>query len=299
MNYFFKQPMIRLASIACMLATLSSFHRIVSADEPSNQSTAEKPTKNLILPGESFVVEGHPAFIFPSLGKKDRNVSSEVTKPWILYAPTLAAYPDEAERWMHEQFTAAGVAVAGIDSGESYGSPAGIRCTEQLHAEMVKRGYSKKPCAFGRSRGGLWASAWAIAHPELCAGIAGIYPVYDWRTYPGADKAAAAYGLSQEQLLSKVDELCPIERMTVAAKAGIPVFIIHGDADTTVPLDRNSAELKKRYESVGAGKLVELEVVKGQGHNLWEGFFRSTKLVAFAIAQAKAGAAEPVLIQGK
>ena len=123
-----------------------------------------------------------------------------------------------------------------INSGESYGSPAGIRCTEQLHAEMVKRGYSKKPCAFGRSRGGLWASAWAIAHPELCAGIAGIYPVYDWRTCPGADKAAAAYGLSQEQLVSKVDELCPIERMTVAAKAGIPVFIIHGDADTKVTM---------------------------------------------------------------
>ena len=176
-----------------------------------------------------------------TLGKelvsKDRNVRPKPPQTiWILYGPTLAAYPDEAERWMHEQFTAAGVAVAGIDSGESYGSPAGIRCTEQLHAEMVKRGYSKKPCAFGRSRGGLWASAWAIAHPELCAGIAGIYPVYDWRTYPGAEKAAAAYGLSQEQLLSKVDELCPIERITVAARDGIAVFIIHGDADTTVTM---------------------------------------------------------------
>ncbi len=299
MNYFFRQLVNRLAFIAFMLATLWSFHRIVSADEPSNQSTAEKPVKNLILPGESFVIEGYSAFIFPSVETKEHNTASEKSKPWILYAPTLAAYPDEAERWMHEQFTAAGVAVAGIDSGESYGSPAGIRCTERLHAEMVKRGYSKKTCAFGRSRGGLWASAWAIAHPELCAGIAGIYPVYDWRTYPGAESAAVAYGLSQEQLLSKVDELCPIERITVAARAGIPVFIIHGDADTVVPLDRNSAELKKRYESVGAGKLVELEVVKGQGHNFWEGFFRSTKLVAFAIAQAKAGAAEPVAIQSK
>ena len=299
MNYFFKQPVNRLACIAFILATLWSFHCIVSADEPSNQSTAEKPVKNLILPGDSFVIEGHPAFIFPSMETKEHNTASEKSKPWILYAPTLAAYPDEAERWMHEQFTAAGVAVAGIDSGESYGSPAGIRCTERLHAEMLKRGYSKKPCAFGRSRGGLWASAWAIAHPELCAGIAGIYPVYDWRTYPGAESAAVAYGLSQEQLLSKVGELCPIERITVATRAGIPVFIINGDDDTVVPLDRNSAELKKRYESVGAGKLVELEVVKGQGHNFWEGFFRSTKLVAFAIAQAKAGAAEPVAIQSK
>lgn len=282
-----------------MLATLWSFHRIVSADEPSNQSTAEKPVKNLILPGESFVIEGHSAFIFPSVEKGEHNASSGITKPWILYAPTLAAYPDEAERWMHEQFTAAGVAVAGIDSGESYGSPAGIRCTERLHAEMVERGYSKKPCAFGRSRGGLWASAWAIAHPELCAGIAGIYPVYDWRTYPGAESAAVAYGLSQEQLLSKVDELCPIERITVAARAGIPVFIIHGDADTVVPLDRNSAELKKRYESVGRRKARGTGSREGTGAQFLGRVFRSTRLVAFAIAQAKAGAAEPVAIQSK
>ena len=113
MNYFFKQPVNRLAFIAFMLATLWSFHRIVSADEPSNQSTAEKPVKNLILPGESFVIEGHSAFIFPPRETKEHNAVSEKSKPWILYAPTLAAYPDEAERWMHEQFTAAGVAVAG------------------------------------------------------------------------------------------------------------------------------------------------------------------------------------------
>lgn len=53
-----------------------------------------------------------------TLGKelvsKDRNVRPSAPQTiWILYGPTLAAYPDEAERWMHEQFTNAGVAVAG------------------------------------------------------------------------------------------------------------------------------------------------------------------------------------------
>ena len=48
-------------------------------------------------------------------------------QPWIFYAPTLPSYPDAAERWMHEQFLAAGVAVAGVDVGEAYGSPTSHR----------------------------------------------------------------------------------------------------------------------------------------------------------------------------
>ena len=242
--------------------------------------------KNLILPGEVFEVAGRTAFLFTPAA--DAAVPAE-SKPWILYAPTLAAYPDAAERWMHEQFTKAGVAVAGVDTGESYGSPTGVAAAEALHAEMVRRGYSKQPALLGRSRGGLWASAWAIAHPDLTAGIGGIYPVYDWRTYPGLEKAAPAYGLPPAELAAKAAELCPIERIAVAAKAGVPVCIIHGDDDKVVPLEPNSLRLKQTYEAVGKGDLVNLIVAKGQGHNFWEGFFRCQELVDFLIARAKAG----------
>lgn len=243
-------------------------------------------SKNLILPGEVFEVAGRTAFLFTPAA--DAAVPAE-SKPWILYAPTLAAYPDAAERWMHEQFTKAGVAVAGVDTGESYGSPAGVAAAEALHAEMVRRGYSKQPALLGRSRGGLWASAWAIAHPDLTAGIGGIYPVYDWRTYPGLEKAAPAYGLPPAELAAKAAELCPIERIAVAANAGVPVCIIHGDDDKVVPLEPNSLRLKQTYEAVGKGDLVNLIVAKGQGHNFWEGFFRCQELVDFLIARAKAG----------
>ena len=242
--------------------------------------------KNLILPGEVFEVAGRTAFLFTPAA--DTAVPAE-SKPWILYAPTLPAYPDAAERWMHERFTQAGVAVAGIDTGESYGSPAGVAAAEALHAEMVRRGYSKQPALLGRSRGGLWASAWAIAHPDLTAGIGGIYPVYDWRTYPGLEKAAPAYGLPPAELAAKAAELCPIERIAVAAKAGVPVCIIHGDDDKVVPLEPNSLRLKQTYEAAGKGDLVNLIVAKGQGHNFWEGFFRCQELVDFLIARAKAG----------
>ena len=273
-----RRPLGRSAAGLVALLAALSFTAIAAAADP--------PRKQLILPGEVFEVAGRTAFLFTPAA--DAAVPAE-SKPWILYAPTLPAYPDAAERWMHEQFTKAGVAVAGVDTGESYGSPAGVAAAEALHAEMVHRGYSKQPALLGRSRGGLWASAWAIAHPELTTGLGGIYPVYDWRTYPGLEKAAPAYGLTPAELAAKTAELCPIERIAVAAKAGVPVCIIHGDDDKVVPLEPNSLRLKQTYEAAGKGELVTLIVAEGQGHSFWEGFFRCQELVDFLIARAKTG----------
>ena len=153
------------------------------ADEPASVS---QPVKKLILPGESFLLAGRPAFILlPPEAKRQK------PQPWIMYAPTLPAYPDSHEKWMHEQFLDAGVAVAGIDAGEAYGSPHGQKLMTALYDELTgNRGFAARPCFLGRSRGGLWISSWAIANSEKVAGIAGIYPVFDLRTYPGVARAA-------------------------------------------------------------------------------------------------------------
>lgn len=125
------------------------------------------------------------------------------------------------------------------------------------------------------------------------AGIAGIYPVFDVRTYPGLATAATAFGLNADELQAKLVEHNPIERVAVLAKAKVPVFIIHGNEDNVVPLKENSAELAARYEALGAKEAVTLVVAKGQGHNFWEGFFRCTELIEFAINRARSGAAIP------
>jgi len=243
--------------------------------------------KKLILPGEAFLLRDRPAFIFWPPEKERRQ-----PQPWILYAPTLAGYPDAHEKWMHEQFLAAGVAVAGIDVGESYGSSRGRELFSALYEELTKsRGFAKRPCLLGRSRGGLWVTSWACDHVDQVAGIAGIYPVFDLRTYPGLAKAAPAYGLTADELTAKLGEHNPIERVGILAKAKVPVFIIHGDDDKVVPVKENSAELLARYESALAQDVVTLVVAKGQGHNFWEGFFRCPQLVEFAIDRALKGAA--------
>ena len=192
---------------------------------------------------------------------------------------------------MHEQFLAAGVAVAGVDVGEGYGSPKSHLIFDALYRELTeRRGFAKKPCLFGRSRGGLWVSSWAIANPARVAGIAGIYPVFDFRTYPGITNAAPAYGLTPAELTTRADELNPIARIDALAGARVPALLIHGDADKVVPLKENSAEFVRRYQGAGGESLVKLLILEGQGHNMFEGFFHSQEWVDFAITRARAGA---------
>jgi dipeptidyl aminopeptidase/acylaminoacyl peptidase len=244
-----------------------------------------KPVKELILPGESFLVADRPAFVLLPPEKKRTK-----PQPWILYAPTLPGLPDNHEKWMHERFLAAGVAVAGIDIGEAYGSPKGRELFTALYRELTtRRGFAPRPCLLGRSRGGLWVTSWAADNPDKVAGLAGIYPVFDLRSYPGLAKAAPAYGLTAREMQAHLDKLNPISRVGILAKARIPVLLIHGDEDRVVPLKENSAAFVARYKAEGAKEKVKLIIAKGQGHNYWEGFFRCRELIDFAVARAKAG----------
>lgn len=259
-----------------------------TADDAARQASAGQNTevvKQLILPGDAFLVAGRPAFIlWPEASLR------RTPQPWVFYAPTLPAYPDVHEKWMHEQFLAAGIAVAGVDAGEAYGSPASTALFDQFYDHVTReRGLAARPCLLGRSRGGLWVTAWACDHPERFTGLAGIYPVFDFTTYPGLEKAAVAYGLSAEELQRQQPQLNPIERMPALAKARLPALFIHGDQDQVVPLPQNSARFAQTYRDAGAEQAVRLIVAEGQGHNFWEGFFRCQPLVDFVIARARAG----------
>lgn len=274
-------PKIIIQSVIVFAATLGSTTAL-----HAQNSTPGKPVKQLILPGESFLVDDRPAFIlWPDASKRQQ------PQPWVWYAPTLRGLPDKHEKWMHEQFLAAGIAVAGIDIGESFGSPQGQSQFTSLYNELTQnRGFAPKPCMLGRSRGGLMVSSWAIANPDKIAGLAGIYPVFDLRAYPSVKRAAPAYGLTSEQLTSQLDTLNPIARVHVLATSAIPVCLIHGNVDTVVPLESNSQALVDAYEQSGVKPLATLVVPDGQGHNFWPGFFRCEELIQFVIERSQAGA---------
>ena len=232
-------------------------------------------------PGEEFTVDGHRAFVLrPSAAHPG------VAQPWVWYAPTLPGLPAPEENWMFQRFLAAGLAIAGIDVGESFGSPRGRTLFTALHRHLTaKHRFSQKPCLLARSRGGLMLYNWAVEHPDSVACIAGIYPVCNLASYPGLAKACGAYDLTEHELAAHLAKHNPIDRLAPLAQARVPILHLHGDKDEIVPLDRNSAVLAERYRQHGGE--MQLIVFPGQGHNYWTGWFQSPELVDFVITHAR------------
>lgn len=248
-------------------------------DAQTNESNP--PEKKLPMPGEVFRVEGRIAFVIPG-----ETLRSDRATPWVWYAPTLPNLPGAEERWMFERFTKAGLAIAGIDVGESYGSPDGRKLYSALHRELTeKRNFSQKPVLFGRSRGGLMTLGWAAENADKVGGFAGVYPVCNIESYPGVAKASGPYQLTPQELAAHLPEHNPIDRLNALAKAKVPLFAIHGDSDKVVPLEANSGEVRKRYQALGGE--MQLIIPAGQGHNMWSGFFQCQELVDFVIANAR------------
>ena len=227
---------------------------------------------------EDIIVDGRPGFLL-----FDPLAHIAGPRSWLWYAPTLAdLHPGLLHAWMFQQFLANGMATAGIDVGESCGNPAGTVVFSAFYNKLVKEHrLSKKACLMPQSRGGLMLYNWAAEHPDDVACIVGIYVVCDMRSYPGIQVAAPTYGMKPAELESHLAEHNPIERLASLAKAKVPILHIHGDTDTTVPLERNSGELARRYQSLGGS--MELIVVPGGGHIESEDYFQCPRLVDFVL----------------
>ena len=85
---------------------------------------------------QAIEVDGHKAFVI--LPEKDKIKPGRPT-PWVFYAPTFhnKLPSDRDEGWMMRNFLDQGIAIAGVDVGESYGSPAGQKIYSKLHGHLV------------------------------------------------------------------------------------------------------------------------------------------------------------------
>jgi pimeloyl-ACP methyl ester carboxylesterase len=265
--------LLRLGILSSLLLTL-----------PSLRATNAAPVKILPIAGETFLVDDLTAFVIPAKTK----AASEGRTPWVWYAPTLQGLPDQEEQWLFTRLTEAGIAIAGVDVGESFGSPEGRAGFSALYEELTeRRGFALRPVLLGRSRGGLMTLSWAAENPDKVAAFAGIYPVCNLVSYPGLAKAAPAYGLTAAQLEAALAEHNPIDRLAPLARARIPLLMIHGDIDTLVPLEDNSLEVRTRYFALGGQ--CRVIIARGQGHNRWAGFFQNEELTDFVIRHARPG----------
>jgi hypothetical protein len=233
--------------------------------------------KQLSCTVDFFDVDGCHAFLIRPKG--DVSISP---MPWVWYAPVIG-HPNTSHAWMLKQWLEKGIGMAGVDVAESCGSPQGRKVYTALWQTLTGRyKMSDKPCLLPQSRGGLMLYNWAAENPTRVACIAGIYTVCDLRSYPGLLQASSTYGLSAAELEAHLAEHNPIDRLSPLAKAGVPIFHVHGDADKIVPLEKNSGELARRYRALGGQ--VQLIVIPGKGHEVCDEFFHCQKLVDFVVA---------------
>lgn len=230
---------------------------------------------NAVGPNQ-FYLDGRSAVLH-------RPASPAGGRPWVMYAPRLSeSAPDET--FYLTALAAAGIHVAAVNVGESYGAPYGRAIFQRLYEEMRFIGLKATCLVMVRSRGGLMGYNWAIEHPTLVTAIAGIYPVGDMASYPGLASVDLhrAYAMTQAELTAVYPQHNPIGRLAGLAAAGVKIYHVHGDADAVVPLAANSQVVKTQYD--GLSGTMTLEIIAGGGHDLNVAYFENTAFRDFMLA---------------
>jgi hypothetical protein len=255
--------------------------RIISVLVLSVLATAAHADERLPKSAETFEINGHKAFLYAApKPAKD--------KPWMWYAPTLKGVSIVQRKAYFESFLHGGISIAGFDLGEVRGSPASTAQFTLFYDEMVKRGWSTKPILLGQSRGGLMMLAWAVRNPKQTGAFVGIYPVCNLANWPmkNLPVTLADYNLTEAELRARMSEFNPLDHLDGLLASKVPMFVVHGDADRTVPYDQNTGLLKERYEAGGGAITVKL--IPGEGHAVSPSYFECGELIDFVLKQAEA-----------
>lgn len=269
------RPAVLAVLIAVLVCCSGPHDRVGDTEIPDNIGRTD-----FILPNPTGAYNN--AFIYqPS--------SHASGKPWVMYSPTLPGLPAGSLEvdFYFAQWLAVGIAQAGVDAGEFYGAPRGLAAMSRLYDAMVAAGFSPTPLLFCRSRGGLMSYNWAAENPTRVSGIAGIFPVADMASYPGLASAALqfAWQMNQAQLTAAQPSIDPINRLAPIAAANVPIYLVHGDTDMTVPIEENSQIVHDRYIDLGGS--ITLEIIPGKGHDSDPAFFDNQALANFVIQNAK------------
>lgn len=190
--------------------------------------------------------------------------------PWVWRAEFFGAFA-QADEAMAQR----GWHVAYVRLSDRYGCPSAVEDMERFRAMMVREyGLYEKPAIFGFSRGGLYTVNYALAYPQNTGKIYIDAPVLDIRSWPGGkgkglgseacwQECMACYGLTEET--AKGFDRNPLDRAEELAKTGIPVIMVAGGADETVPYDENGEPFVKRFRA--AGGVIEEYVKPECGHH--------------------------------
>lgn len=206
---------------------------------------------------QDFEVAGHACLLISPATPAKGN-------PWIWRTEFFGVEPQTEIALLK-----AGWHVAFMNARDLYGAPPAMRLFEAFHRELVEHhGLNQKAVLEGLSRGGLYAYNFAVAHPDWVSGLYLDAPVLNIWSWPspankGLWKAClAAYGLTEDTAKSWRG---PLDHVPELVQNGIPIMLVCGDADKTVPYPENGAILVERYRAAQGN--IKLILKPGADHH--------------------------------
>lgn len=229
-----------------------------------------------------FVIEGHKAYVV--LPKKQAPGNPWY---WPTEFPTASANDDLV-------LLEKGWTIAHVDMTNLYGGPEAMRIMDAFYAEMTgTHGMSTKPVLKGISRGGLFAFNYAAKHPDRVAAVYGDNPVCDFTSWPAGKGTGKGAPRDWERFIKVYDfkdepeaiasTASPIHNLEPLAKAKIPILIVAGDRDRTVPFTENGGVVEQRYKALGG--TVQVILKPGVDHHP-HGLKDPTPIVEFMLKHA-------------
>jgi pimeloyl-ACP methyl ester carboxylesterase len=176
--------------------------------------------------------------------------------PWIWRTEFFGHEPQADLALLGKGFHA-----AYMDVQNMYGAPVAMGHMDAFYTYLTsQRGLAPKVTLEGFSRGGLFAFNWAAKNPEKVACIYADAPVCDFKSWPGGkgrgkgssadwDLLKKVYGFSEDDAMRY--PLNPVDNLKPLAAAKIPLLLVCGEADTTVPIEENGRLVQKRYRQLG------------------------------------------------
>lgn len=200
---------------------------------------------------------GYRRLDFPFEGKTATLVFPEKPapgRPWAEYTEYFGAFPDTALALLTR-----GYHLAGVENRHRWGCEEDYQRKRALTLYLREEyGLAAKSVFLGMSCGGLIAVQTAARYPDLVAALYLDAPVLNLLSCPLAmgeakldvmlrDECLAALGMTRSEMLSFRGQ--PVDCIPALIRAKIPVILVYGTADTTVPYAENGALLERAYRA--------------------------------------------------
>lgn len=191
---------------------------------------------------------------------------------WVWRTEFLGIY-DYADRALKNL----GWTIAYYKVSNMYGNDESVELLKQFHDYVTAEfGLNAKADVFGFSRGGLYAVNYALKYPSDVSTLYLDAPVLNLWSWPaglgtGAGDASCwnevkkMYGVDEETVKTHTGN--PILHTDELISTEIPVILVAGDSDKTVPYSENGALLKKAYDDAGASANIKVIIKEGVDHH--------------------------------